>query len=157
MNKNSTSGNNDATANYTAAHEEANEKMKESLERPKEQSDPTAIKEPTPQELQQKIHSENLKNQIINNKAGYDTTPKLPFEKASVLPKLAPELTEIEAGTLAVVAAIEAGTPFIVFLDDGKQVTLSSSKLSQPAILGLLVKFALKIATNEEMLGHDHG
>ena len=113
------------------AHAEANERMKESL------------KEPTPQEIQRKIHTENLRNQLNNNRKA-----KPPWKPLDA-PKLVPDPTETDPSIVAIVAAIEAGAPFVILLDDGKQVTLHASKLSQMAILGLMVKFVYQLKTQE--------
>jgi len=132
------------------AHVEANQKMKESIE--KEQAEGSSkleptTKEPTPQELQQKIHSENLRNQLNNSLQA--AKKRNPCFKPLGAPKLVPEPTEIDPSIAAIVAAIESGAAFVILLDDGVQVTLHASKLSQPAILGLLVKFAHQLTTQE--------
>jgi hypothetical protein len=93
-------------------------------------------KELTPQELQQQIYAKNLKNKIS------DATAVEHNAKACTNEEVDPSIT-------AVVEAIKAGKPFVVLLDDGKQVTLSSSQLSQPAILGLFVKFIYQLTTQD--------
>lgn len=101
-------------------------------------------KEPTPQELQQKIYSENLRDQLNNNrlKGIIDKPNKMQPELVSVR-------AEIEPSIAAIVASIESGAAFVILLDNGKEVTLHASKLSQPAILGLMVKFAHQLTTQE--------
>jgi len=95
----------------------------------------------TPQELQQKFYSENLKaNKKVN-----------PPGEALGAPKLNPGETAAEPGIAPIVAAIEAGFPFVILLDNGKQVALHASKLSQPAILGLMIKFAYQLLSQETL------
>lgn len=128
------------------AHAEANQKMKESFQ--KEQTEGGSSLEPptknlTPQEMQQKIHTENLRNQLNNNRKVN------PPWKPLGAPKLVPEPVEIDPSIVAIVAAIEAGAPFAILLDDGKEVTLHAAKMMQPTILGLLVKFVHQLTTQE--------
>lgn len=101
---------------------------------------------PTPQEIQQRIYCENLEEQKQKN-----MPPCSPGKNDITHNDVAPDQNKIDPSVTAVVASIKAGTPFIVFIDDGAEVRLSASKISQPAVLGILVKFVHQLTVQDNV------